>query len=123
MKALAHWFALWRDHRRLSRGLKIVLMGIVIAAGLLALRQCAAHRQQVEQARQDIRSANALSETAKQAARIVIDQAGEEAAIDDLVDQTAKEIANAPDEKIARRAALRAICSLPDYRFDSACRL
>lgn len=106
-----------------SLAAKIIMVVVVIAFLLLAFKSCTDGRKAGEQGKQDTRSAAAMAETAKEAAETVIEQAGEEASIDELVSQTQKEIEDATDEKGSRRAAMRAICSLPDYRGDPACKL
>ena len=75
------------------------------------------------QPKQDARSANATAETAKDVAETVIERASDEATVDDLVEETAKEIDNATSPKAAGDAARAAICRMPNYRDDAACKL
>ena len=105
------------------RIIQLSLIVLVVLALVIAVRSCSGNHQKAEQGKQDSRSAAATAETAKDAAKTVIDQAREEASIDDLVDQTQKEIDDAKDEKDSRRAAVRAICSLPEYRDHASCKL
>ena len=105
------------------RVVQLALIVLVVLALVITVRSCTGNRQKAEQGKQDSRNAAATAETAKDAAKTVIDQAREEASIDDLVDQTQKEIDDAKDEKDSRRAAVRAICGLPEYRDHAACKL
>ena len=105
------------------RIIQLSLIVLVVLALVIAVRSCSGNHQKAEQGKQDSRSAAATAETAKDAAKTVIDQAREEASIDDLVDQTQKEIDDAKDEKDSRRAAVRAICGLPEYRDHASCKL
>ena len=84
-----------------------VMLALIILLAFLWLT-----RGNKEQAKQDVRSANAVAETAKDAAKTVIERAGKDATVDDLVEQTAKEIDNAPNDKAAGDAARRAICDI-----------
>ena len=108
----------------LSRRIVIFVMVVLLCgAGILSVKSCLGNRQQAEQGRQDSRSADATAKTAQDAANTVIERADKDATVDELVSETQKEIENASDEKASRRAALRAICSLPEHRDDPACEL
>lgn len=101
---------------------KALLVLLICAAIALAVRSCGAARQQVAQAGQETRDAGALAETAKDAAETVIDQAGEEATLDDLVDAAAAKIHTASDDATAHAAALAALCQMPSFAEDEQCR-
>lgn len=100
------------------------LLAIVAAIALIvAVKSCGSGRDAAEQGRQDTRSGEALAETAREAAATAIARAGEEASVDQLVAAATQEIENAPSDEAAGNAARAAICRLPDYRDDPACRV
>lgn len=72
------------------------------------------------QPKQDARSANAVAETAKETAAVVIDRAKDDATVDQLVAETAKQIDTLPLPEAAK-AARKAICSLVEYAKDPQC--
>lgn len=115
---------------RLLGGQAARIMAARIMAALMLLllvlgapQYCQHRRHASAQLKQHSRSDKALAEIAKEAADTVIRHAETGAKIDDLVDQTVKEITNAHDYQESRRAAVRAICQLPDYRDDPGCQL
>ena len=102
----------------------MIIIGVALLIGaVLLVRSCADDRQEAEQSRQDSRSSTALAETAKDAAATVIARAEDETSVDELVAATIEEIENAPSDKAAGDAARAAICRMPDYRDDPACRV
>lgn len=96
------------------------LLTLLVAVLVLTWR---AGRDDAAQGRQDSRSSAALAETAQDAAATVIEQAADEATVDQLVAATMEEIDNAPSDEAAGAAARAAVCRLPEYRADPACRL
>ena len=72
------------------------------------------------QPKQDARSANAVAETAKETAETVIERAKDDATVDQLVTETAKQIDTLPLPEAAK-AARKAICSLVEYAKDPQC--
>lgn len=100
-----------------------IIVAVILLGAFLFIRSCSDGRQAAEQGKQDSRSSEALAETAKDAAATVIAQAEDEASVDDLVAATIEEIDNAPTEQAAGDAARAAICRMPDYRDDPACRV
>jgi len=80
---------------------------LIIVIGVLWLRGSGK-----EQLKQDVRSADAQTETALESAAIVIENAKDGATVDQLVNETVKEMDNAPDDKAAAASARRAICEL-----------
>lgn len=72
------------------------------------------------QPKQDARSANAVAETAKETAETVIERAKDDATLDQLVAETAKQIDTLPLPEAAK-AARKAICSLVEYAKDPQC--
>lgn len=101
----------------------VLAWGLIVLLVLVVLRSCSDGRHEAAQVKQDVRSSAALAETAREAAATVIDQAAEEASVDELVAATIEEIENAPTDQAAGAAARHAICRLPEYRADPACRL
>lgn len=109
--------------KALSTTVKVAVFVGLIALIVLGVTMCQGGRQKGEQGKQDTRSASAVQETAREAAAIAIEQAGEEATVDQLVAAAKEEIDNAPTDEAAGAAARAAICRLPDYRNDPACQL
>ena len=72
------------------------------------------------QPKQDARSANAVAATAKETAETVIERAKDDATVDQLVAETAKQIDTLPLPEAAK-AARKAICSLVEYAKDPQC--
>ncbi len=72
------------------------------------------------QPKQDVRSANAAAETAKEAAEIAIDRSEADASVDRLVERTAKLIDTLPPEQAAIEAR-KAICSFAEHKDDPSC--
>lgn len=106
-----------------SVAFRLIAIGTVFLIVLIAVTQCSGQRQKAAQAGQDARSATATAETAKDAARTVIDRSEADASIDDLVAETTKEIENAETPEAAGNAARAAICRMPNYSADPACKL
>ncbi len=100
---------------------QVALVGVVALILVLGIKSCTSGWEKAEQAKQDQRGAEALSETAKDAAATVINRADEDASIEDLVKQTQEEIENATDVQVSRRHALDAICSMPNHPKPSGC--
>lgn len=101
--------------------LKIILGLSLALFVLLALMFVSSNHKRVQQAKQEARSAEALTETAKEAAETVIARSASDSDIDKIVAQAAKEIENAPNEKAAGDAARAAICRMPNYRNHPSC--
>lgn len=101
---------------------KALLVFLVAAALTIMVRSCTSARQQAAQAEQDSRDAGALAETAKDAAATVIDQAGEEATLDELAAATAAKIHAAADDETAHALAVQALCDMPSFAGDPQCR-
>lgn len=74
------------------------------------------------QPKQDARSANASAVTAKEAAETVIENAADNATVDQLVTAAAKRIEDAPTPEIAALEARSAICAFAEYRNKPECR-
>lgn len=72
------------------------------------------------QPKQDARSANAVAATAKETAETVIERAKDDATVDQLVAETAKQIDTLPLPEAAK-AARKAICQLEEYRHAEGC--
>ena len=102
---------------------RLIAAGAIVLILLLAVSQCTGQREKAAQATQDARSATATAETAQDAARVVIERSAADVSVDSLVRETAKEIDNAATPQDAGRAARSAICSLPNYSADAACKL
>lgn len=75
----------------------------------------------VRQAQTEASSSEAMQEAGQAAVATVIKRSNEEMALKDLVNQSSKEIDNAPDPAAARAATLNAACQLRLYRDDPAC--
>ena len=103
-----------------AQAIAALLLAVLV---LVAVRSCAAGREDAAQGRQDSRDAAALAATAREAAASVTARADEEASVDELVAAAKEEIDNAPTDEAAGDAARAAICSLPEYRDDPACGL
>ena len=102
---------------------RLIAAGVIVFLLLFAMKSCSGSQQKVAQATQDARSATATAETAQDAARVVIERGASDMSVDSLVRETAKEIDNAATPQDAGRAARSAICSLPNYSADAACKL
>lgn len=96
---------------------------VIVLLVVILLRSCGDGRQEAEQAKQDARSNEALADTAEIAVEAVIARAESDATVDQIVAQAIQEIDNAPTDQDAGNAARAAICGLPDYRNDPACRV
>ena len=113
----------------------LTLTRVIVATALLAfliaflsMRGCKDSRQEAQQAQQDTRSADAYAGAAKGAVLTVVKRSEEEVALKEVVNEAAKDIANAEGSEqaippAARAAALRAACRLPDYRDEPACQV
>lgn len=89
---------------------------LIIVIGVLWLRGSGK-----EQLRQDVRSADAQTETALESAAIVIENAKDGATVDQLVAAAAQRIEDAPTPEVAAVEARSAICSFPEYRGSKEC--
>jgi type II secretory pathway component PulM len=74
------------------------------------------------QPKQDARSANASAMSAKEAAETVIENAAENATVDQLVASAAQKIEDAPTPEVAALEARSAICAFAEYRNKPECR-
>ena len=106
-----------------SLAFKLIAASVVVLILLVSVKSCTGARERAAQSQQDARGAKASAETAKDAAATVIKRADANATVDELVRETAKEIENAKTPQDAGRSAHFAICQLPNYRLDPACKL
>ena len=88
----------------------------IIVIGVLWLRGSG-----TGQLKQDVRSADAQTETALESAAIVIDNAKAGATVDQLVAAAAQRIEDAPTPEVAAIEARSAICSFPEYAKTAEC--
>jgi len=98
-----------------------IIAGLTVLALLLSLYVWATWDNGA-QPKQDARSANASAVTAKEAAETVIENAADNATVDQLVDAAVQKIEDAPTPEIAALEARSAICAFAEYRNKPECR-
>lgn len=103
-----------------SLAFKLIAIGAVVLILLFAVSQCTGQRKAAEQANQDARSSGATAETAQDAMVTAINRLGDDAEVDTLVRETARQIDTLPPQEAAK-VARKAICSLPEYAKDAQC--
>lgn len=105
--------------------LKWLVIGAIILIGVLIIgtKIIGNRSQDARQADAGRAGAEAMQDAGQAAVETVIEQSETEIALDDLVEQAAKEIRNAETPEEARAATLSAACELQLYRDDPACRV
>lgn len=99
-----------------------IVLGLAVLL-LFTVQGCVADWRQGSQAKQTEASGKAANRAGETAVGTVQERATTEAGIDAAVNDAMQEIDNAPNQQAARAAALRALCGLPEYRKDPACRV
>lgn len=97
-----------------------LIAGLVLLTALLSLYAWFTW-DNAAQPNQDARSAGASAMTAREAAETVIENASDEATVDDLVAAAVERIEDAPTPEIAALEARSAICAFAEYRNDPEC--
>jgi hypothetical protein len=95
----------------------------VLAVVILSIGSCLFDKGAADQAKQTTKSSEALADAAEKSLETVVNANSRDASIDTLVTQTAEGIDNAPDAATARAVALGAVCRMPEYITDPACKV
>lgn len=110
-----------------GRAARPVFLAIIalLALGLFGLAKCVSDKNDADavqdQAEQTTRSSDAMADAAQNAVAVIVNEAKYDKTVDQVVTEAAREIDAAPTSSDARKAALRAVCGLPEYRGDPAC--
>lgn len=102
--------------RLLTVFLAVMLVCLVVG---IAARSCVPDPG--PQARQDVKSSDAVAVAARDAVATVVASADREKSVDAVVSQAVKEIDNAPNPAVARSAVVNAVCGMRAYRDRPEC--
>jgi hypothetical protein len=114
-------FFIGKGASSLIANLLAVALPLALLGGTLAVGKCAYDRRVATQARVDAGQAGADADAGVSALEAARERAAQDARTDAIVNDTEKEIRDAPDDAAANRAARCGACRLRAYRDTGEC--
>lgn len=110
----------------IKSNLTIVGIGIVavlLLVAVLSIKGCMERGDKLEQAKQDVKSADAYAGAAKEAVATVTARAKADTDVDAIVAAATLEIDNAENPVAARAAVISSVCGMQSYRNRPECKM
>lgn len=102
---------------------KVAILSILAITGVILLNMVSCSRQEAAQSKQEARSAQAGTKTAKQGLERVIERHSTETHTREVITQGQKDLDNEADYRGFRGDVRATACSVPNVGYDTACQL